>query len=309
MRVVLIFIDGLGLGHDDARVNPCLQDGLRLLACCEDGNGAVPTDDGGFLIPTEATLGVKGLPQSATGQTTLFTGINGSRLLGRHLQGYPNETLRSVLRDHSILKQVKDRDLRTAFINAYRPLFFQLKEKTQWRLSTTTVATLSAGLPFFRIDDIGRRRSIYHDFTNESLIARGFDVPRFSPEEAGHILSEASRDFDFLLYEYFMTDRAGHSQDMAKARWVLGGLERFLSAFLDDVDLAETLVVLTSDHGNIEDLSVKTHTRNRVMTRLWGWGAEGVKDRIHSLEDITPAILGIMAPNHREGRIEDDPAA
>jgi len=305
----LIFVDGLGLGPDDVRVNPCLQDGLRLLACCENGNGAVSTGDGGFLIPTEATLGVGGLPQSATGQTTLFTGINGSKLLGRHLQGYPNETLRSILRDHSILKQVKDRGLRAAFINAYRPLFFQLKEKTRWRLSTTTVATLSAGLSFFRVDDIGLRRSIYHDFTNESLIARGFDVPRFSDEEAGRVLGEVSRDFDFLLYEYFMTDRAGHSQNMEKARWVMGGLERFLSAFLDDVDLNETLVILTSDHGNIEDLSVKTHTRNRVMTRLWGRGAEGVKDRIRSLEDVTPAILEMLASDYREGRRENDPAS
>ncbi len=309
MRVVLIFIDGLGLGPDDARVNPCLQEGLKLLACCENGNGVVSTDDGGFLVPTEATLGVEGLPQSATGQTTLFTGINGSKLLGRHLQGYPNETLRSILREHSILKQVKDRGLRGAFINAYRPLFFQIKEKTRWRLSTTTVATLSAGLSFFRVDDIGNRRSIYHDFTNESLIARGFDVPRFSAEGAGRVLSDASRNFDFLLYEYFMTDRAGHSQNMEGARWVLAGLERFLSAFLEEVDLTETLVVMTSDHGNVEDLSVKTHTRNRVMTRLWGRGAEGVKDRIRSLEDVTPAILDILASNHLEGRGENDPAS
>ena len=309
MRVVLIFIDGLGLGPDDARVNPCLREGLRLLACCEDGNGAVSTDDGGFLIPTEATLGVEGLPQSATGQTTLFTGINGSKRLGRHLQGYPNEMLRSILRDHSILKQVKDRGLRAAFINAYRPLFFQLKEKTRWRLSTTTVATLSAGLPFFRVEDIGLRRSIYHDFTNESLIARGFDVPRFSAEEAGRVLGDASRDFDFLLYEYFMTDRAGHSQNMERAYGVLEGLGRFLAAFLEEVDLTETLVVLTSDHGNVEDLSVKTHTRNRVMTRLWGRGAEEVKDRIRSLEDVTPAILYMLASNNREGRCENDSAS
>jgi bisphosphoglycerate-independent phosphoglycerate mutase (AlkP superfamily) len=188
-------------------------------------------------------------------------------------------------------------------------LFFQIKEKTRWRLSTTTVATLSAGLSFFRVDDIGNRRCIYHDFTNESLITRGFDVPRFSAEEAGRVLSDVSRNFDFLLYEYFMTDRAGHGQNMEKAYGVLKGLERFLSAFLDDVELTETLVILTSDHGNIEDLSVKTHTRNRVMTRLWGRGAEEVKDRIHSLEDVKPAILDILASNHREGRRENDAAS
>ena len=160
--------------------------------------------------------------------------------------------------------------LRAAFINAYRPLFFKLKEKTRWRLSTTTVANLSAGLPFFLIEDIRRGRSIYHDFTNESLIARGFDVPRFSPEDAAHVLAHISREFDFILYEYFLTDRAGHCQDMERAFGEIEKLERFLSALLVDLNCDESLIILTSDHGNIEDLSVKTHTRNRVPTFLWG---------------------------------------
>ena len=50
MRIVLIFIDGLGLGPDDARVNPCLKEGLTLLACCEEGNGAVGSFDAGKIV-------------------------------------------------------------------------------------------------------------------------------------------------------------------------------------------------------------------------------------------------------------------
>lgn len=294
MRIVLIFVDGLGLGVEDPVKNPCARKGLKLLACFENGSGVVHMNGGGVLVPTEATLGVEGLPQSATGQTTILTGINCSKLLGRHLQGYPNETLREVLREHSILKSVKMLGLRAAFINAYRPLFFKLKEKTQWRLSTTTVANLSAGLPFFLIEDIREGRSIYHDFTNESLIARGFDVPRFSPEDAARILAHISREFDFILYEYFLTDRAGHCQDMERAFGEIEKLERFLSALLDGVNLDESLIILTSDHGNIEDLSVKTHTRNRVPTLLWGRSVVEVKDRIRAIEDIAPAILGLL---------------
>ena len=151
----------------------------------------------------------------------------------------------------------------------------------------------------FLIEDIREGRSIYHDFTNESLIARGFDVPRFSPEDAARILAHISREFDFILYEYFLTDRAGHCQDMERAFGEIEKLERFLSALLDGVNLDESLIILTSDHGtayhgNIEDLSVKTHTRNRVPTLLWGRSVVEVKDRIRAIEDIAPAILGLL---------------
>ena len=58
--------------------------------------------------------------------------------------------------------------------------------------------------------------------------------------------------------------------------------------------MEESVVIVTSDHGNIEDLSVKTHTRNRVMTLLWGRGSESVKDEIRTLEDIAPAVVRLL---------------
>lgn len=294
MKIVLIFIDGLGLGPNDPQQNPCVQDDLNFFNCFENGNDVRSTGNGGFLLPTDATLGIEGLPQSATGQSTLLSGINCSKLLGRHLQGYPNNNLRDILRERSLLKQVKEKGYHPAFINAYRPLFFTLKEKTKWRLSTTTVATLSADIPFFQIHDIRNRRSIYHDFTNAALIDRGFNVDLFSPEEAAHILANVSKKFDFVLYEYFMTDRAGHSQEMERSRQEIKKLDLFVTSLLNELDLDESLVVLTSDHGNIEDISVRTHTRNKVMTLLWGNGAEKIVHMIHTLEDITPAILQVL---------------
>jgi len=293
-KVIFIFVDGFGLGEKDPAKNPCAQKGIELLALFQNSTSPVSIHKGGFLVPTEATLGIAGLPQSATGQATLFTGINCSKLLGRHLQGFPNEKLREVLRQKSILRQIINRGLQAIFINAYRPIFFKLNEKTQWRLSTTTVATLSANLPFFQIADIRSHHSIYHDFTNEALISKGFDVPRFSPSDAARILAKTSEKVDFVLYEYFLTDRAGHSQKMADAFWVLQLLEQFLSALLKEVNLKTTLVIITSDHGNMEDLSVKTHTRNPIMTLLWGKQSSMLINKIRTLEDITPAVLSAM---------------
>ena len=294
MRVLFLFIDGLGLGKNDPTINPCVQDSVEILRLYENGRHPTPLERGGFLVPTEANLGVEGLPQSATGQTALFTGVNTSRLLKRHLQGFPNETLREVLREKSLLKTVKGAGLRSAFINAYRPLFFKLKPQTQWRLSTTTVANLSAGNSFFEIEDIRRGRSLYHDFTNATLIRRGFDVPPFSPKNAAEVLVRASEKYHLCLYEFFLTDRAGHSQNMAAAAQVIRMLDQLLLGILSRIDLKETLVLLTSDHGNVEDLSVKTHTRNRVPTLLWGKGAEIIKNVVRSIEDIAPALSAAL---------------
>ena len=298
MRILFIFVDGLGLGPDNPDTNPCLDRELKALRIFENGPLPQSTETGGLLIPIDATLGVDGLPQSATGQTTLFTGHNAAQLLGVHRQGYPNEPLRDLLREHSILKSVKDRGFTSAFLNVYGPLFFKIKEKTRWRLSTTTVANLSAGNPFFTIEDILEARAIYHDFTNATLIRRNFEVPPFTPEEAAHIAVRTSENYNLLLYEYFLTDRAGHKQNMETSVNVLRMLDRFISEILRTIDLDDTLVLLTSDHGNVEDLTTDVHTLNRVPVLVWGKNAGDLTDKIQTLEDVTPALLQLLETDH-----------
>ncbi len=69
--------------------------------------------------------------------------------------------------------------------------------------------------------------------------------------------------YDFTLYEYFLTDKAGHTQDRDRCEQVLRDLDRFLAAYLEAAPPGAT-TLLTSDHGNIEDLSTRSHTRNPV---------------------------------------------
>jgi len=250
---------------------------------------------GGLSLGLDATLGVDGIPQSATGQTALLTGINAPRLLGRHLFGFPNSTLRRVIMEHSLLKQIDGRGLNCAFLNAFRPRFFELGAEVWTKpLSVTTWTNGAARLPFFTLDDVAAGRSIYQDFTNRSLRERGFDLPVYSPAEAGAILGCRSADYDFLLYEYFRTDGAGHSCDMDRCVAELQGLEEFLESVLETIDLDETLLIVTSDHGNIEDLSVRGHTRNRALTVLWGRGAEEAVERLETILDVPRLILDLV---------------
>ncbi|MFZ5515800.1 MAG: hypothetical protein ACOY90_04145 [Candidatus Zhuqueibacterota bacterium] len=294
MRIVFIFIDGLGIGADDNAKNPCAVPGLQFFNHFTTDSYPKATIYSGLVKPIDAQLGVDGLPQSATGQTALFTGKNASRLIGKHLSGFPNNQLRAVLAEHSILKQFKDQGKRAAFINVYRPIFFKMGPDALLRfLSTTSIANWKAGLPFFSFDDLRAKRAIYHDFTNHELLRKGFNVPEFTPETAGRILVQCSQQYDFCLYEYFKTDTAGHAQHRSKSVTLLFEIEQFLHAFFNHTDLTTTTVLITSDHGNIEDLSVKTHTNNKVPLMVWGPLKEKIIEPINSLVDVTPTLVSI----------------
>jgi len=295
-HILLFFVDGLGIGPHHPATNPCCHSSLRLFNQCQDQTFPRPIDPRGLAMGIDANLGVDGLPQSATGQTALLTGVNGAQVLGRHLNAFPNKALRAIIAEHNILKRFTEHGYRAAFLNTFRPPFFDYDPfAIISHLSVTTVSNLYAGLRFFDLDDLCARRSVYQDITGESLRDHGFETPLFSPQEAGEIIGHASQGYDFSLFEYFQTDVAGHSRDFDRALTLLARIEAFLASILGVVDLDTTLVLVTSDHGNIEDLSVKGHTRNPAMTLLFGCGREEVASRLHSLTDVAPALLRAMA--------------
>lgn len=294
-HILLLFIDGLGIGRNDPANNPCTDASLRYFRHFLDDRYPKQIEPEGYALGLDACLDVPGLPQSATGQTALLTGINASQLLGRHLNGFPNQKLREVIAVHSILKRVVDSGRRAAFLNTFRPPFFDYDPQQIIRhLSVTTLCNLYAGLPFFDLEDLSDGRSIYQDITGDSLRQMGFEVPLRTPEEAGTIVGRESQNYHFSLFEYFQTDRAGHGRDPARALAVLQILDRFLGAVLDQVDRATTLVLLTSDHGNIEDLAARGHTRNPVMTLLFGANAGELALNLTSIQDVTPALLKLL---------------
>ena len=290
--VLLFFIDGLGIGKREP-LNP-----FHGLAAAEPlAIFAGETPDlpfGGRLAPTDARLGVEGRPQSASGQTTILTGINAPAAIGSHKQGFPNPPLLDIIREHSLFLQLKQSGIeRITFANTYTQAFFD--RRPRW-ISATTAAVEAAGMRFNVVDDLKAGRAVYHDFTTALLIERGEVVNPRTPEEAGEILAGIVKAHRFTLYEYFLTDRVGHEQDFDGARKTILSLARMIRALLGNLDLANTTVLLTSDHGNIEDLSVRNHTLNHVPTLLWGAESLALKNKIKSLTDITPAICELLKP-------------
>ena len=183
MAVLLIFVDGLGIGKRGPH-NP-----LDRLSVEEAEPIAIFRDEeprlshGGVLVRTDACLGVEGRPQSASGQTTILTGVNAPAALGCHKQGFPNEALRTIIREHSIFLQLRRAGIEpNAFANAYTQRFFDARPR--W-VSATTVAVESAGMSFRRIDDLGR---------DIELALRGLGIRRVSPRWCASRARRVGRD-------------------------------------------------------------------------------------------------------------------
>ncbi|MFQ5880839.1 MAG: peptidase [Candidatus Methylomirabilales bacterium] len=286
MAVLLMLVDGFGLGEPDADRNPMAAAHTRWLCCFR---GQIPAVDGRSVVPTDASLGIPGLPQSATGQTALLTGLNAPLLVGRHVQGFCTPTLTSILAAHSLFRTISLQGGRVACANAFTDPTLR-----RYRFpSVTTVAARTAGVRLRDLSDLRSGRALYHDFTNHLLKARGYPVPLLSPEEAAERLAEITEAHDLTYYEYLQTDLAGHAQDMDRAVALLETLDRFLSKLIALLDLSRHLLLLISDHGNIEDLSTPGHTWNPVPTMVWGQGREFITRRIQAVTDITPTLLPV----------------
>ena len=290
--ILLVLVDGLGLGEPDEGRNPLAVARTRWFRCFRN---QIAVTDGCLVVPTDASLGVPGLPQSATGQTALLTGLNAPLLAGRHIQGFCTPTLSSLLAEHSLFRTFSLHGGRVACANAFPASILQRHRFP----SVTTVAARTAGIRLRDLEDLTRGQALHHDFTNHLLKIRGHSVPPLSAEEAAQRLAEITAEHDLTYYEYIQTDLAGHAQDMDRAVALLEGLDLFVSRLVEHLDLSRHLLVLVSDHGNVEDLGTAGHTWNRVPTMVWGQGQERFVRRIHALTDITPALLTIWEANKR----------
>jgi 2,3-bisphosphoglycerate-independent phosphoglycerate mutase len=308
MPAVLVFIDGLGIGDRDPAYNP-LARSATLLSQFNDGTGA-PLPAGGRMVALDATLGTAGRPQSATGQTTLLTGRNASAMLGRHLLGYPNAALRQLLTDESIFRRLGESGARFTFANGYPVVYLQALHlpyvgqtdpftdlPARWarrlRPAAAPFAFAAAGGRLATFDEVRSGLALCHDLTNRAARERGSDLPLRTPQEAAGVISRLSAQADFVMFDYFLTDEAGHLQDFELAERALTNLDLFLRALLALLPLARTSLFVTSDHGNLEDLRRRNHTLANVPLLLFGPASDwtDVLPLVTRLDQVAPLLL------------------
>ena len=302
--ILFVFLDGVGLGPAVPDRNPFATAmplaGFEAISGTDNWTAdSFAAVEQGTLIRRgiDACLGMDGLPQSGTGQATLFTGHNCAAVAGRHYGPYPHSATRETIREYNIFAQAMQDDHRVAFANAYPPIFFEYAGRTD-RWPVTTRCCLDAGVPIRRSSDIAKRQAIPADLTGRLLVRRDPNVIPFDEFHAAEILAEIAGQHEVSLFEYFLTDKAGHAMDHARATDVIGSLDRFFGGLARSLDGNESTVVITSDHGNLEDLSTKSHTRNPVPLVVKGWAAPWFRD-VTDLTGVTPALISALRASGR----------
>ena len=282
-KVLFVFVDGIGLGSDDPMINPLVnKDRFPTLGEIMERS-----------VPLDVSMGVQGLPQSATGQTALLTGLNAAERMGRHIEGFPPQRLKELIQEHNIFSKLLAAGKTCTFANEY--WLDDVSQIPRRRESVTTVATLAALGRVRGKAELAKNGAVYHDLTREALRERGYTGPLISPEEAAEHLMALANDHDFTLFEFFQTDHVGHSGDSQKIFQCLEKLDRFFSVLLS----FKGVLLFTSDHGNIEDLTVRTHTKNSVpfffqFSKKENEKKEALFRGLEKIEQVTPAILQLL---------------
>lgn len=291
-KLFLFFIDGIGLCQKESPIsNLFTKITSRKLI-----EGTQPDFfDSGVICSADANLNIPGKPQSATGQATIFTGINASEYLGYHLTALPNQKLVELIEKQSLMKSLSEQGISVTSANMYSEEFFQkrsARRRNAFPVSTLTIK--ASGVPFRYIADYEKRRAVFADITNKLIRERGYDIPEITPEFAGNNLLNILKDNQFVFFEYFMTDIYGHKRNKTAIADCVDILNRFLETVWSGIDKNNTSILVISDHGNAEDLSTGDHTFNNVPAVLLTKNrkeAEYFADSIHSLTDIYPWVM------------------
>jgi 2,3-bisphosphoglycerate-independent phosphoglycerate mutase len=308
-RIIFIFIDGVGVGRAEAD-NPFFAAASRYLPFWQ---GAMVLPDNTPLTGIDATLGIPGLPQSASGQTALFCGAMAGEIGNRHVNGYPDRNLRAIIFKMNLLTRLAGMGVNARYLNAYPAheelfstshvriqtdgrLWFsaEFPEKFKRMISVTSCMLLASGQKPFGETDIRAGRSLYQDYSNRQLISQGLRLPEYSPVQAAEIIAGAALGYDFILYEYFQTDVYAHRRPFGECVELIRDLNDMIQSLLARLDKKQDTLVLTSDHGNLEEFHVRGHSRNPVPFLVWGKHGESLRARIKSLSDVTPALLKLF---------------
>jgi len=303
MYILFLFLDGIGLGPDDPSSNPFARAHLPNLNRLLGGQRLVAEiapyhSERASLLPLDTCLGVGGMPQSATGQAVLLTGTNIPAALGYHYGPKPNHAVAEYLRNGNIFNHLREAGLKVGSLNAYPPPYFEAIASGRRMYSAIPLALASAGIPLKTAADLYTGRALSVDFTGQGWRTRlGIaDAPVLEPRQAGQHLAHLASEYDFSFFEYWPSDYAGHGQDMAQACALLETFDAVLGGILADWQDENGLLLITSDHGNLEDLSTHHHTLNPAPALLVGAPElrRSFTQGLIDLADVAPTILRLL---------------
>jgi len=297
-RVLLVFLDGVGIGAADAERNPFLRarlpNLLRLLggrlpvADALDAAGRIESADA-LLVAADATLGVAGVPQSGTGQTSLLTGRNAAAEYGRHFGPWVPTGLRALLAAENLLSRAVASGWRAAFANAYPLAGIDADPRIFRRPAAPPLAASAAGVLVRGLPELARGEAVASSITNERWRERlGDELAEVDAAEAGRRLARIAAGAEVTLFAHYDTDYAGHRGGMEGAVAALERVDAFLGGIVEALP-ADALLVVGSDHGNVEEVG-GGHTLNPVPVLLAGAGREEAAAGVRDIAGVVPAL-------------------
>jgi 2,3-bisphosphoglycerate-independent phosphoglycerate mutase len=296
-HILFIFVDGIGLGDDNPEINPFVVANLPTLTALSNGKKWISgigrqVSERAIFIPTDPRLGVAGRPQSGSSQAAILTGKNVPQLIGRHYGPKPDEATRNLLTEDNFFIRVRQRGKTAALLDGYPQDLLDDFERGHTLPSSIQYAAIQAGQKLFTKEDVIAGRSLTAEYTGKAWreYLKLEDTPIYSPQAAGHKLVELSRNYDFAFHSHWMTDYVGHRGPFERGVELLEILDGVMQGILETWDDNEGLVILTSDHGNMEHIGDRKHTENDVPTLIIGDGKETFAYGLSQLTDFVPRM-------------------
>ncbi len=302
MCVLFIFLDGIGLGEDHPETNPFSRAKMPNLNRLLGGQSLLKSSapfhgEHASLLAVDPAVGVSGLPQSATGQAILLTGKNIPAALGYHYGPKPNPEVAAFLKEGTLFSDLTQAGKKAVLLNAYPPRYFDGVDSGKRLYSSIPLAVTNAGIPLFRENDFFAGRALSADFTGEGWRTMlGYsNAPVMEPHQAGQKLAALAKEYDFSLFEYWASDYAGHKQQMDEAIRLMESFDGVLGGLVESWD-EDGLILVTSDHGNMEDMSTRRHTDADVPGLVIGekTAREEFTRDMKDLTGIAPAIRRLV---------------
>ena len=301
MSLIFVMVDGVGLAPC-ASHNPVAtgMPGLRSLL-------GAPLDDALWIetpalhaVPIDATLGIAGLPQSGTGHTAIYGGFNAAALNGRHQPGYPTAAMRDNLARHNVFRVASEAGYRVAWANAYLPGYGQAVERRRLRHTAGTWGAMEAGLELRGLEHLLAGTAVSWDITQSMARSRPGcgDLTLISPESAGQRLVRLAATHDLVAFETYLPDLAGHGRIPHTPEEALAVVDGLLVGVAEARRPEDTLV-MTSDHGNVEDARTHVHTRHPVPLVSLG-PAAGVFARVRAIDGVMEALLEALRTSNEQ---------
>ena len=112
------------------------------------------------------------------------------------------------------------------------------------------------------------------------------------------VLKAMDEQYDFIVVNFANGDMVGHTGSLEAATRAVEAVDEQLGRLLDKAKIADYAVVITSDHGNCEQMfdDVGARLTNHTTFDVYGFV---IDERVHKVEkgglnNIAPTVLKLM---------------